>query len=161
MKCSKHPSYSGTRWKKQRCPECDALYKEINTQSSKYGKYVSLTTPSYKCTIIHLLSEISCLMLFGRLPQFFWLKASSCPRNIRDYFWTTSRTLNSIKQRKPEMIKSIENILYITFVQKYKQSLSEKATAPEQQEALEHKQHSVDINIKEKDGINKWRLING
>lgn len=165
LMCKDHPNYKGTTWKKNRCPTCDKIFKEIKSQSCKYGEYYSITTPDFKCGLIHLLAEISCVMLYGKLPPFFWRVGGDGTQVIRKHFYTLFSMLKAWQNRNPNALTEIRKILYITFGQYQIRKL-----ANERREELKVEEKSIEPIItpapkvefvnEEKSKLNPWKIMN-
>lgn len=85
-KCPKHPNYKGIRETKRDCKRCAIIYKNKSNSIDKIGKFPSLTTPNKRYSIHHILAEMSCIMIFGKLPPYFWNKNSKCSIKIKNHY---------------------------------------------------------------------------
>lgn len=123
MNCSKHPNYKGYHKPKRNCPECLALWRQIQRELWKYGKkYQSITTPGFKCTIEHLFAEISCVMLYGKLPKFFWRKGNATPE-IQKQYKQALLYMQRIKKYK-NLFSSLEIVLNAIYVKPFKKQVN-------------------------------------
>lgn len=85
-KCPDHPNYKGIRKSKRDCKICDLIFKSNQEQANKKGTFPSLTTPGKRYYLNHILAEISCIMLFGKLPPMFWTKDSPCSNKVKSHY---------------------------------------------------------------------------
>ena len=89
MKCEKHPSYKGVKPTKRDCVVCKAIFKKRQeTERAKGGLHASLTTPGQLFGINHILAEMSCIMLYGKQPAYFWRKDSTTHKDIKKHYKT-------------------------------------------------------------------------
>jgi len=103
MKCDKHPSYKGIKKTKRDCPGCDAIYKRRQeTERAKGGLHPSLTTPGQSFGINHILAEMSCLMLYGKLPPLFWRKDADVHPEIKKHYKTILMGTKKMKFKRYE-----------------------------------------------------------
>ncbi len=87
MKCEKHPRYLGMKPTKRDCSACKAIFKKRQeTERSKGGLHPSITTPGQVFGINHILAEISCTMLYGKQPPYFWRKDSSSTKEAKEHY---------------------------------------------------------------------------
>jgi len=126
MQCPKHPSYKGIRKPKRDCPTCLELYKSIQKEANKYHKFISITTPGFKCGIEHLMAELSCIMLFGQQPPFFWRKNTIIPQKIKEQYKSILLYIQSLKSYDFDKYKALDNILYHVFILPYKRLLAKR-----------------------------------
>lgn len=116
MNCDKHKTYKGIRYPTNGCQNCLNLYKDIHSKSTKYGRYVSISTPDFKCNIIHLISELSSIMLYGPQQRFFW--KTNC--EAAKHFQKTLKMLKSWQFRNNNLFSNTEQILWHSFVKHWK-----------------------------------------
>jgi len=114
MKCPHHPTYQGYKKTKRDCPICQKIWKE--TQGRIGHKYHSITTPKFKCGTMHLLSELSCVMIFGNLPPYFWRKDTPVSSDIKKHYQTTYKQLQQWYNHNNNIFKDFEVIIYNIFV---------------------------------------------
>lgn len=87
MKCDKHPKYMGMKPTKRDCDTCRAIFKKRQeTERSKGGLHASLTTNGEMFGINHILAEMSCIMLYGKQPPYFWRKDSPAHKKVKDHY---------------------------------------------------------------------------
>jgi len=85
--CPKHPSYKGLSETKRDCEHCRLIYKQsLDLTKNRYGKFPSLTTPDQFYGINHIMAEISCLMLYGKQPPYFWRKDSQSLSAVKSHY---------------------------------------------------------------------------
>jgi hypothetical protein len=101
MKCEKHPNYKGVKPTKRDCVVCKAIFqKRRETERAKGGLHASLTTPGQLFGINHILAEMSCIMIYGRQPAYFWRKDSETPREIKQHYKTILLGTKKMKFKK-------------------------------------------------------------
>lgn len=114
MKCSKHPKYSGYKKPKRECSQCLKVWK---TKQKEIGnKYNSITTPGFTCGIVHLMCEISTVMIYGKQPGGFWRKNAPVKKEIKDHYQKIFKMLNRWKKNDRDVFKDIETVLYHIFI---------------------------------------------
>lgn len=140
MRCSKHPNYKGYKKTKRACAECDKVYQYMQKKLGKYRRYSSLTTKDLKCDIVHLLSEMSCLMLFGPLPPYFWRKGSNVPQKVKKHFGKTFKNLLVWRKNKPDMFDALKIILNVVYIRYVKRDLHQEGEV----EIIEETKETID-----------------
>jgi hypothetical protein len=87
MKCQKHPTYKGIKKTKRDCKTCLAIFKKRQeVERAKGGLHASVTTPGQSFGVPHILAEISCTMIYGKQPPFFWRKDSGAHKDVKDHY---------------------------------------------------------------------------
>ena len=87
MKCSKHPTYKGIKRTKRDCKTCNAIFsKRQEVERAKGGLHQSITTPGQIFGVPHILAEISCTMIYGKQPPYFWRKDSTAHKQVKDHY---------------------------------------------------------------------------
>ena len=123
-KCPKHKNYRGLSKSKRNCPHCDKIYETVNKESIKYGKYRSISTPGLKCGVIHALAEWFTLMLHGDQPPYFWRKGTKADPKAKKYFSKIYGYLEVWHKQRPDMVKSIDTLMYNAYFKDYKRQLA-------------------------------------
>lgn len=170
MKCEKHPTYSGYKKPKRDCAKCLKVWK---TKQKEIGnKYSSITTPGFNCGIVHLLCEISTVMVYGKQPGGFWRKNTPVKKEIKQHYQKMFRLLSGWRKRDKSVFQDIETVLYHIFIKpndkaknKIKRSfVSEQNKSEEKQENIDYfdfevspKESRINIyrKLKEQDGEEK------
>jgi len=87
MNCDKHPKYRGIKPTKRDCDACKAIYqKRQEKERAKGGLHASITTPGQLFGVGHILAEMSCTMLYGKQPPYFWRKDSSAHPKVKAHY---------------------------------------------------------------------------
>lgn len=85
--CPKHPNYKGMRKTKRDCQACKNIYETAQKAKVKnLGLFPSLTTPGQRFTVEHIIAEMSCIMLYGKQPPYFWRKEAQVPNSIKEHY---------------------------------------------------------------------------
>lgn len=123
MSCSKHPNYKGYRKPKRDCPECIEIWRQLQRELWKKGKkYTSITTPGFKCDLSHLFAEISCVMLYGKLPYYFWRKGNS-PNEVRKQYQTVLIYIRKLEHHS-SLLSAMEIILNAIYIRPFKRKVA-------------------------------------
>jgi hypothetical protein len=101
MNCDKHPNYRGIKKTKRDCDGCKAIFqRRQEKERAKGGLHPSITTPGQLFGINHLLAEISCTMLFGKQPPYFWRKDSASHPKVKSHYKTILMGTKKMKFKK-------------------------------------------------------------
>ena len=148
MRCNKHPNYKGLRPTKRDCKTCKALREKVlQVKKKSFDDFESLTTPGFRTSSFHILAEVSCIMLFGKLPPYFWRKSTKCSQKIKDHYQKKMSYLFNEKKRRPEDIKQLCSLLWLVWA---KDLVKKNAENIRDQEIVE--------DIKEKENIDRAEI---
>ena len=148
MQCSTHPNYKGTKYpgkRNQNCPDCQKLYKAVQDSQDRWNPYRSISTPNFKCDMVHLLAELSTIMLYGQQPNLFWRKDTPANNKAKEHFSKTYNQLKSWMQRSPATFTGFKTILYQIFVQHWMGFEGEKMRTEIQIDQMPVEQPSIPI----------------
>jgi len=88
-RCEKHPNYKGIKPTKRDCSGCKAIFsRRQELERAKGGLFPSLTTQGQYFGVPHILAEMSCIMIFGNLPPYFWRKNVAVNPKIKSHYKT-------------------------------------------------------------------------
>ena len=142
MKCTKHPRYKGASEPRSDCEICSNIYKVIAEELLKEGKkYKSITTPTFSCGLLHLLAEVSTVMLYGKQPQYFWRKKTVSDPIAKKHYVQTITRMQKWYQSKPNFFKDTNTLLFYIFTKPYNRLMYKK---------LSYTKEKIDTNQKEK-----------
>lgn len=103
MNCDKHPKYRGIKPTKRDCSACKAIYqRRQEKERAKGGLHASITTPGQFYGVGHILAEISCTMLYGKQPPYFWRKDSSSHPKVKKHYKNILMGTKKMKFKKYE-----------------------------------------------------------
>lgn len=126
MHCPDHPTYKGDR-KIKRIEKCEGCKKAreawlLGVKKRKnhgYGGQFSITTPNFRCSIAHLLSELGTIVIYGKQPPFFWRKETKSSEVVKKYFSKTFNLINTQFSKQPEMYRFVKQALWFVWEKNY------------------------------------------
>lgn len=160
MRCTKHKTYKGIKPTKRDCPDCKRLYKQVQAkfreELSPTAPYRSITTRDKRVSLPAILAEISCLMLFGRQPPYFWRKKGPVARHYDKIL----REIKHWQKRNKAQFKGIHAIFYHTYTKYYQDILAEELSRRkvEEPEAVDEDDFEEDIDEVDFDVERRARL---
>lgn len=161
LTCPKHPKYKGLTPTKRNCDVCKALYNEVQKSSKEYGKYHSITTPHLKCGIVHLMSELSCVMLYGPQPPFFWRKKTPSHPAAKKYFTKVFTNLKSWLKKNKDILRPTEVVLYNIYFKEFQKTQLKNKHYVETETPIKKpkKIYNCELKITDDNPNSKWSAI--
>ncbi len=98
--CPVHKTYKGRKPTKRNCPDCKKLYETLQAKSRETKPFRSLFSSDFNVSMFHMLSELACYQRFGKLPPYFWRKATPCSQKAKDHYQKTYKMLMSWQKKK-------------------------------------------------------------
>lgn len=164
MRCDKHKTYKGLKTTKRDCPECRKLYKivqkRIREELNPSAPYQSITTPDKRVSLPAILAEVSCLMLYGRQPRYFWRNKGT----VASHYTKVLREMLRWKSNKPEYFSTMHAIFYHTYTKFARDRLAEKVSSYQVEESkevvddLEEDLEEVDFKVDRKARLKRLGL---
>jgi len=125
MICKIHIRYKGISPLGKRnanCADCQQIRKiaEAEKQEKINSKniYTSLTTPSIKVDLAHILAETMTIMKFGLQSMEFWKKQSSTDDQVKKFFFNCLKMSYSWTKNKLWAANSLKGLFHINFISK-------------------------------------------
>lgn len=122
MHCETHPAYKGDREIKrlEKCEGCrkvrQAWLAGFEKRKNKgKGSQFSITTPGFRCGIIHLMAEVGTILLYGKQPPFFWRKNTKADPRAKAHYSKIYNLLNIRFQSDPSLPKALSQILWLVW----------------------------------------------
>lgn len=120
--CPKHPKYKGDRVIKrlEKCEGCRAVREawlaglKKRKNKGKGGQF-SITSPNFRCGIVHLMAEVGTVILFGPQPAFFWRKGVQADPRAKKHYGKIYSLLQNKFAREPDVAKTLSNILWLAW----------------------------------------------
>lgn len=169
MRCEKHPNYKGKKPTKRDCPTCKALREKVLETKNKGKKdffqdFISLTTPGLKVSSFHILAEVSCLMLFGKLPPYFWRQGTNCSQKIRDHYKQKMSYLFRQRKIRGDVIRELDSLLWLTWAKDLENAAADKVRSIENNVVKDDEKPATEINPEAQVRQRKkniWEELNG
>jgi len=125
--CKKHKTYKGLKPIKRDCPDCQRLYRSvqraIHRELNPDKPYQSITTKDKRFGVIEFVAELSCLMLYGLQPPYFWNTNSRAAR----HFKRELAKMFAWRRRDKTPFEAVNTVFYHTYAQHFKEILAERA----------------------------------
>jgi hypothetical protein len=129
MQCSKHKTYKGLKKTKRNCPNCIKLYKtvqhQIRNNFDPKRPFKSITTFGKRFGSTMMLAELSCVMLYGIQPEYFWQRDTK----IAQHFKLVLKKIMAWKRRDPNFFKNIDIILFHIYTQYFKEQIAQQTSS--------------------------------
>jgi hypothetical protein len=79
-----------------------------------------------RCGLIHLLSEVVCLMMFGQLPPYFWRKNTPVEQRVKEHYKKTRTRLYHWQQTGDTRYTAMRDMLFHLFVKPYESYVADR-----------------------------------
>jgi len=131
VQCAKHKQYKGLRPTKRDCPNCNRLYRKVQTEirdKFAYGKkFRSMTTPGRMLGLVEFLAEVSTCSVHGFQRPYFWSEKSVAST----HFQRTMKMLMAWRKRDDKLFGSMNTMLYHLSTQYTQQQVAERLSREE------------------------------
>ena len=153
MQCPKHPRYKGKTDTKRDCEHCKAiragvLKKAKERRNQGRGQQMSLTTPGFRCGLLHVLAEMGTIMLYGPQPKFFWRQEVNANPKAKEHFKNMITMLVGYQKRDQSsgknLLQEVRGLLWLVFGRDYANMKAEELRN-EKYEILEEEQEEAAV----------------
>ena len=123
MNCPKHKFYKGIKYPSSGCPTCLSIYNLVQETLKSQKKFKSLTSPM-DCGLLHILAEMSVIMLYGPQKEFFWRKVSSSPEEVKEHYKKVYQGMVQWQKNNSQLFEGVDFLLYKIYKEYEKRNIA-------------------------------------